>query len=89
MRRVLQRKQFLRDLKKQETRGKDTEKLFSLVRVLANDGRLPINFRPHKLTGEYQGLWECHIEPNWLLIYDILSTEIILARTGSHSDLFG
>ena len=44
--------------------------------------------RPHKLSGEYDGLWECHIENNWLLIYNFNDTEIILFRTGTHEDLF-
>ena len=89
MRRILQRKQFLRDLKRLKSRGKNPEEIFSLVRVLGRDGRLPINFRPHKLHGEYHGLWECRVEQNWVLIYDISDTEIILAHTGTHEDLFG
>src|SRR5271166_3662648 len=44
--------------------------------------------RAHKLSGEWKGLWECHIEPDWLLIYDITSAEVLLIRTGAHSDLF-
>lgn len=89
MRRVFQRRQFLQDLKKQEKRGKDPEKLFVLVHTLAGEGRLPSRFRSHKLSGEYDGQWECHIEPDWLLTYEISKDAIILARTGSHADLFG
>lgn len=47
------------------------------------------NVHPHKLSGEYAGLWECHIESNWLLIYVITDEGVFLARTGTHENLFG
>lgn len=50
---------------------------------------LPDNAHPHKLSGEYAGLWECHIESNWLLIYVITDEGVFLARTGTHENLFG
>jgi mRNA interferase YafQ len=49
---------------------------------------LPIKNRNHKLKGNFKDYWECHIEPDWLLIYKLTSTEVILARTGTHADLF-
>jgi mRNA interferase YafQ len=55
---------------------------------LTNEESLDPKFRNHKLTGDYKDHWECHIEPDWLLIYRLTKTEIIFERTGSHSDLF-
>lgn len=53
------------------------------------EGSLLPKFRPHKLKGVYAGLWECHIENDWLLIYDSTDSKIIVYRTGTHADLFG
>ena len=65
-------------------------KLFTAVEKLANDEILEENYRDHKLTGNYTGCRECHIEPDWLLIYEKVDDNLILIlnRTGSHSDLF-
>jgi mRNA interferase YafQ len=63
--------------------------LFSAVEMLAENGELPAAYRPHRLSGEWKGVWECHIEADWLLIYTITITEVLLIRTGSHFDLFG
>lgn len=65
-------------------------KLFTVVEKLANDEILEENYREHKLTGNYTGCRECHIEPDWLLIYEKVDDNLILIlnRTGSHSDLF-
>ena len=59
-----------------------------VVGALACDGVLPSLLQPHRLTGDLNGLWECHIEPDWLLIYDVNDDEVLLVRTGTHSDLF-
>lgn len=88
MRQVFQRQKFVRDLVWQIQRGKDGEVLFRIIRILAREGRLSGQFRPHKLSGKYDGLWECHIAHDWLLIYSVTDTEIILARTGTYADLF-
>jgi mRNA interferase YafQ len=88
MRRITQRKQFRDDLKRQKRRGKNIEELISVVELLADVGSLPEEYRPHKLSGEWKGVWECHVEPDWLLIYDVTSAEVLLIRTGTHSDLF-
>ena len=69
-------------------RGKDLHVLKAVVTLLTDDGVLPFHFRPHKLSGEYEGLWECHVENDWLLIYDVSAMEVLLIRTGSHDDLF-
>jgi mRNA interferase YafQ len=62
-----------------------------VVTLLAETGTLPSRYRPHKLTGDWQGFWECHIQPNWLLIWEQHEKELILilTDTGTHSDLFG
>jgi mRNA interferase YafQ len=88
MRRITQRLQFRTDLKRQKRRGKDIEELIAAVELLAETGNLPDGHRPHRLTGEWKGVWECHIEPDWLLIYDVTPTEVLLIRTGTHADLF-
>ena len=89
MRRVTQEPRFDRDIKRLKRRNKDIDKLLAIVAILRHAGRLPTQFRPHKLTGEYEGQWECHVELDWLLVYDITDREVMLARTGSHEDLFG
>ena len=81
-------KQFEKDWKRLQKRGKPKEKLKIVLKMLINKKRLPQKYRDHKLIGNYQGRRECHIEPNWLLIYKITELRIIFERTGSHSDLF-
>lgn len=88
MRRIKQLSRFRTDLKLQKRRGKDIEELIAVVELLAQDGELPAGYRPHKLSGEWKGVWECHIEPDWLLIYDVTRDEVLLIRTGTHLDLF-
>ncbi|MBA4696042.1 MAG: type II toxin-antitoxin system YafQ family toxin [Legionella sp.] len=81
-------KQFERDIKKSKKRGKDLTKIFNVMRKLLNQEKLLIKNRDHLLTGDYNGRRECHIDPDWLLIYKLESISIIFERTGSHSDLF-
>lgn len=71
-------------------RGKDLEKLKYVVNELANQRPLDEKYRDHELTGNYRNFRECHIEPDWLLIYRIEKGELTLAlvRTGTYSDLF-
>jgi mRNA interferase YafQ len=88
VRRVAQRKQFRNDVRRQKRRGKDIEELVAAVELLAEEGSLPAAYRPHKLSGEWRGVWECHIEPDWLLIYAVSDEEVLLIRTGTHADLF-
>lgn len=82
--------QFKRDLKLIRKQGKDENKLKTIVELLANGEQLPLKHKDHCLTGNYSGCRECHIEPDWLLIYEIIENDLILylTRTGSHSDLF-
>ncbi|MGA7490452.1 MAG: type II toxin-antitoxin system YafQ family toxin [Xanthobacteraceae bacterium] len=88
MRKVVQRTHFRNDLKRQKRRGKDVEELIAAVELLVETGALPEGYRPHQLTGEWKGVWECHIEADWLLLYEVTATEVLLIRTGTHSDLF-
>ncbi|MFQ5709922.1 MAG: type II toxin-antitoxin system YafQ family toxin [bacterium] len=81
-------KQFERDLKKALKRGKDKQRIKFVITRLINEEELEPKYKEHKLVGQYKGRRECHIEPDWLLIYKIEGQEIIFERTGTHSDLF-
>ncbi|MBT8366390.1 MAG: type II toxin-antitoxin system YafQ family toxin [Deltaproteobacteria bacterium] len=81
-------KQFEKDLKKMEKRGKSLPKIKKVIRKLVNEERLEAKYKDHKLVGNYKGRRECHIESDWLIIYKLLDDEIIFERNGSHSDLF-
>ncbi|NOS88308.1 MAG: type II toxin-antitoxin system YafQ family toxin [Methylococcaceae bacterium] len=80
--------QFKRDLKRLEKRNKDMDKLKFLMRRLLDNEPLEPKYRDHDLIGNYSQRRECHIEPNWLLIYKKEPDRIIFERTGSHADLF-
>ena len=69
-------------------RGKDLEKLKTVLILLQRGIELPAKYKDHALTGNYIGCRECHIEPDWLLVYEIINEELIilLLTTGSHSD---
>ncbi|MCD7847312.1 MAG: type II toxin-antitoxin system YafQ family toxin [Oscillospiraceae bacterium] len=82
--------QFKKDLKLAKKQNRDIDLLFEIIDKLANDEVLEPKFRDHNLTGDYVNFRECHVEPDWLLIYkkeaDILV--LLLQRVGSHSELF-
>jgi mRNA interferase YafQ len=79
---------FERDLKRLARRGYDLQRLAAVLAAIQRGERLPPAMRPHLLKGEWKGYWECHIGPDWLLIYKVTSDEVLLARTGTHADLF-
>lgn len=81
---------FSKALKRCLKRGLKYEYFETVVKLLAADGTLPKKYRPHKLSGRYEGLWKCHIQPDWLLIWKQDDTELVLVmvNTGTHSDLF-
>ncbi len=79
---------FKKDYKKMSSRGKNMIKLDTVIIALANKQVLESKYKDHKLIGNFKARRECHIEPDWLLIYRIEKHELILERTGSHSDLF-
>lgn len=80
--------QFERDLRLMQRRGKDTGKLKAILTALINEEPLPERQRDHPLVGNYKGRRECHVEPDWLLVYKLVNNEIIFERTGTHGDLF-
>ena len=80
--------QFEKDFDRTIKRGKDKEKLFSVMQKLLNQDKLDESLRDHPLKGPLAGRRECHIEPDWLLIYLKKPDRIIFERTGTHSDLF-
>ena len=81
---------FKKDLKQAKKQGKDIEKLFDIIERIAKDETLDERYRDHSLDGNYKGTRECHIDPDFLLIYEKIEEFLILSlvRTGSHSDLF-
>ena len=82
---------FQKDLKRMEKRGYNIALLTVIIKKLANGEQLPEKNRDHALVGDFIGCRECHVAPDWLLIYEIADSELILylTRTGTHSDLFG
>ena len=82
--------QFKKDLKVAKKQGKDIEKLFEIIEKLANQEPLASKYHDHGLTGKYKGCRECHIDPDWLLIYEIIENIMVLLlyRVGNHSELF-
>jgi mRNA interferase YafQ len=89
MREIRRTGQFKRDVKRMQKRGKDTGELRDVVERIAAGETLEPHYRDHPLVGGYSGARECHIEPDWLLIYERTETELVLIRTGTHADLFG
>ena len=87
---IVSSNQFKRDLKLAQKRGFDIGKLRTVVNTLANEQPLAEKYKDHSLTGNYSNFRECHIEPDWLLVYriDKEDIELFLFRTGTHSDLF-
>lgn len=81
---------FQKDLKRVERRGYEIPKLTAVVKMLAAGEVLPKKYKDHDLSGDYAGCRECHITPDWLLVYEIDDDTLYLylTRTGTHSDLF-
>ncbi|MGI0483002.1 type II toxin-antitoxin system YafQ family toxin [Geminocystis sp. CENA526] len=79
---------FKKDIKRLQKRGKNIEKLKIVIDKLLDNQPLEIKYKDHALTGNWKSYRDCHIEPDWLLIYKITETHLFLVRTGSHSDLF-
>ena len=79
---------FKKDLKRITKRNYDRALLDAVVDALRESQPLPVARRDHALGGEWNGLRECHIQPDWLLIYRTTTEEVLLARTGTHADLF-
>jgi mRNA interferase YafQ len=82
--------QFKKSLKRCVKRGLDLKVFTDTLDLLQANGQLPPEYRAHRLVGDYEGCWECHMRPNWLLIWrqNDIELELVLVDTGSHSDLF-
>lgn len=86
---IRDKRSFRKDYRKLRSSGKDISKLAVVIDTLAAGEALAESYRDHFLVGNYLGCRECHVSPDWLLIYQTTETELILVRTGSHSELFG
>jgi len=85
---IIYRTQFKKDYKTMKKRNKDLKKLKEVLNLLENGKPIPKKYEDHPLSGSYVGRRDLHIEPDWILIYKIEENNLILERTGSHSDLF-
>jgi len=85
---LAQTKQFKKDVKRMQKRGKDLAKIKAVIDLLLAEEPLPQRNRDHQLGGNWIGRRDCHIEPDWILIYKPMGDELLLERTGTHSDLF-
>jgi len=86
--RIRRTSQFKKDVKRAIKRGNDIEQLLSIVQELSEGRALAAQYQDHPMKGQWAKKRDCHIEPNWIMIYAIEGEELILYRTGSHSDLF-
>ena len=80
---------FKKDVESARKRGWDLSKLTAILDLLIDEEPLPDRCRDHQLQGEWQGFRDAHIAPDWLLIYAVQDGELLLARTGTHADIFG
>ena len=81
-------KQFRKDVKQMSKRGAKMNRLYLVMKMLELGQTLDPVLKEHRLLGQYHGYLECHIEPDWLLLYKIQGDDLYFVRTGSHSDLF-
>ena len=88
MKQVVIAARFRKDVERARRRGKDLSKLRNAIELLATGEPLPTAYRDHALKGEFHGFRDCHLEPDWLLIYAQTKQAVQLVRTGTHSDLF-
>ena len=82
--------EFQRNVKRCKLQGRNMQLLRDVVDLLIEDGAVPIEYSPHILRDKYEGLWECHIEDDWLLVWRQNDNKLtlLLTNTGSHNDLF-
>jgi addiction module toxin, relE/stbE family len=82
--------QFKKDLKLAKKQNKNLDKLFEVIALLSEGVKLDVKYRDHDLVGNYKGARECHIEPDWFLVYEYRNDVLVLMlyRLGSHSELF-
>ncbi len=82
--------QFKRDIKKAKKQNRPIDKLFEVIDILANGNKLDPKYRDHALVGNYKNARECHIQPDWILVYEYIENVLVLSlnRIGTHSELF-
>lgn len=82
--------QFKKSYKLCQRRGYDMTKIQTVIRILSEKGALPAEYRPHILSGKWVGIWECHVDSDWLLLWKRNENELtlLLLDTGTHSDVF-
>lgn len=85
---IVYRKKFRKDLDRMIRRGKNPEKIKEVIRHIVTGIPLDIKYKDHPLSGDFQGFRDCHIEPDWIMIYRVESDTLYLEVTGTHSDLF-
>jgi mRNA interferase YafQ len=88
MLKIIYSNQFLKDSSLMKKRNLNMTKLAEVITLLVSRKTLPEQYKDHPLQGQYASKRECHIQPDWLLVYSIVGDELRLARTGSHADLF-
>lgn len=88
MRNIRYSGQFKSDFKRMEKRGADIKKLRAVIEKLVNEEELDTRHKDHPLLGKFAGARDCHITPDWILIYALVDNELRLIRTGTHADLF-
>lgn len=88
MLKIFRTKKFEKGIELAKKRGKNMDKLKAVLTHLVTQTPLPANNKDHHLRGKYVNCRECHIEPDWLLVYYIENDQLVLVSTGSHSDLF-
>ena len=81
---------FKKDLRRCAKRGLKIDKIFNAVKLLELNGELPTDYKPHRLVGDRKGQWECHNQPDWLMVWeqDDECLTLLFLQTGTHSDLF-
>ncbi len=89
--RITSTRKFNKDVKRCLKRGYPMQELREVLLLLEESGKLPLKYHQHKLTGNYEGRWECHIKADWLLVWEEHEDELVLllTDTGSHADIFG
>jgi len=87
---VITSNRFEKDLKRCQKRGLNMRLIFEAIQLLEATGTLPVQYHPHKLSGNMVGIWECHIQPNWLMTWEQNNDQLTLLflQTGTHSDIF-
>jgi mRNA interferase YafQ len=85
---VLTTTAFEKDLRRAKRQNRDLDKLEAIVDLLQSQQELPIRCRAHRLSGNWAGHWDCHVGPDWILLYRVTESELVLVRSGSHSELF-